>query len=88
MSDWTDEERNTICGGLHAYAVDVKHLRTHYVRFEADYLDHQVDWRERGAVTPVRDDRHCAACWASASIAAMEASHFVASGDLTALSTQ
>ena len=63
-------------------------MRDHYARFEADYIDERINWIERGAVTEVLTDGHCGACWASSSVAAIEAAHFIAKEKLVALSNQ
>lgn len=86
-SDWFEEELKTI-RGLRAHKEDIHHMREHYARFEADYLDDRINWIERGAVTEVLSDGHCGACWASSSITAIEAQNFIATGELVSLSNQ
>ncbi|CAB3380105.1 Hypothetical predicted protein [Cloeon dipterum] len=53
------------------------------------YMPKEVDWRKRGAVTPVKDQGPCASCWAFGTTAALE-SHYVIQmkNNLTDLSEQ
>ena len=53
-----------------------------------DLLPMQVDWREIGAVGPVRDQRNCGACYAFAAVGAVEAAEYLRTGVLKMLSTQ
>jgi len=47
-----------------------------------------VDWRSKGAVTPVKNEGSCDASWAFAVTGLVEASHFIRAGQLFALSEQ
>lgn len=46
------------------------------------------DWRSRGAVTRVRDQKRCGACYAFTAISALESQIFIKTGNLTELSVQ
>eukprot|EP00429_Kryptoperidinium_foliaceum_P063443 CAMPEP_0176057478 /NCGR_PEP_ID=MMETSP0120_2-20121206/28628_1 /TAXON_ID=160619 /ORGANISM="Kryptoperidinium foliaceum, Strain CCMP 1326" /LENGTH=489 /DNA_ID=CAMNT_0017390989 /DNA_START=79 /DNA_END=1548 /DNA_ORIENTATION=+ len=46
------------------------------------------DWREKGAINPVKDQKQCGSCWAFATVANIEGAAFVATGKLLSLSEQ
>ena len=47
-----------------------------------------VDWRNKGAVTPVGDQFQCGSCWAFSTLGLLEAFYFVKNGQLIAFSEQ
>ena len=61
--------------------------RKHYKSIKSQIPD-SIDWRTKGAVTPVGDQEQCGSCWAFAAVAALEGQHFKAAGKLVALSAQ
>ncbi|KAK6139003.1 hypothetical protein DH2020_027255 [Rehmannia glutinosa] len=53
-----------------------------------DSLPESVDWREKGAVAPVKDQGSCGSCWAFSTIASVEGINQIVTGDLVTLSEQ
>ncbi|XP_050300919.1 uncharacterized protein LOC126739328 [Anthonomus grandis grandis] len=92
FGDLTDEEfLNNIL------LPDIQHEHTLRFNEQNKFLPHDegdsrlpenVDWRVKKAVTKVKDQKNCAACYAFSSVAALESQHFLKTGHLITLSEQ
>ncbi|KAG5177030.1 putative cysteine protease family C01A [Tribonema minus] len=47
-----------------------------------------VDWREKGAVSPVKDQKHCGSCWTFSTTGCLESHHFLKTNNMVLLSEQ
>ncbi|KAJ0077096.1 hypothetical protein Patl1_35481 [Pistacia atlantica] len=59
-----------------------------YLHKVGDELPESMDWREKGAVAPVKDQGQCGSCWAFSTVGAVEGISQIVTGDLISLSEQ
>jgi len=55
-------------------------------KYDGDAYPNSVDWRDSGAVTDVRTQGQCGACWAVTAVETVESAHYIATGTLYELS--
>jgi len=82
FADLTATEFAAMYNGM---SVSVDASAVHYM---PSVTDDTVDWRTKGAVTPIKNQGQCGSCWAFSTTGSTEGAHFLAKGALVSLSEQ
>ncbi|KQJ88596.1 vignain [Brachypodium distachyon] len=87
----TDELRHSYAGSRvrhHRALSGGRRAQGNFTYSDAENLPPAVDWREKGAVTGIKDQGQCGSCWAFSTIAAVESINKIRTGKLVSLSEQ
>ncbi|KAF5189086.1 Senescence-specific cysteine protease sag39 [Thalictrum thalictroides] len=89
FADQTNEEFIAIRNGYKGFCSPAKSSDASTFRYEhVTAVPSSMDWRKKGAVTPIKDQGQCGSCWAFSAVAAMEGITQLKSGKLLSLSEQ
>ncbi|XP_041003173.1 senescence-specific cysteine protease SAG39-like [Juglans microcarpa x Juglans regia] len=86
FADLTNEEFKASRNRFKGHECSTKTSSFKYQNVTA--LPSSMDWRKKGAVTPIKDQGQCGCCWAFSAVAAMEGITKLKSGKLISLSEQ
>jgi len=88
LSDWSKEEKSKLSGLKKPRITPVAEPAAYHSRRNKWTAGRDLDWRDRGMVTPVKDQAQCGSCWSFSATGCLESAWAIAGNTLTSLSEQ
>ncbi|MED6139206.1 hypothetical protein PIB30_081709 [Stylosanthes scabra] len=88
FADLTNEEFKSSRNGFKGHMSSSVERTTTFKYANVTAVPDTVDWRQKGAVTPIKNQEQCGCCWAFSAVAATEGINKLKTGTLISLSEQ
>ncbi|GFS28307.1 cathepsin L [Nephila pilipes] len=90
INEYSDLEHNEFVRIFNGYKsqANFKSNASSWVPLFNVEIPDKVDWRDKGLVTPVKNQQQCGSCWAFSTTGSLEGQHMKKTGDLVSLSEQ
>jgi C1A family cysteine protease len=88
FTDLTQQEFSDLYLGYIPRSNEYARSRNYHVAPAGQVLADSLDWRTKGAVTPIKDQAQCGSCWAFSTTGSVEGANQIKSGQLQSLSEQ